>query len=51
MVVNFKGIDESGYTYLAIVETDEIKEKEIKEKFKALTKIKAFLEIQTTWKK
>ena len=28
-----KGIDETGYTYLGILETDKIKEKEMKEKF------------------
>ena len=28
-----KDIDETGYTYLGILETDKIKEKEIKEKF------------------
>ena len=28
-----KDIDETGYTYLGILETDKIKEKEMKEKF------------------
>ena len=28
-----KGIDETGYTYLEILETDKIKEKEMKGKF------------------
>ena len=28
-----KGIEETGYTYLGILETDKIKEKEMKEKF------------------
>ena len=28
-----KDIDETGYTYLEILETDKIKEKEMKEKF------------------
>ena len=30
---DMKDIDETGYTYLGIWETDKIKEKEIKEKF------------------
>ena len=30
---DMKHIDETGYTYLGILETDKIKEKEIKEKF------------------
>ena len=30
---NMEDIDEAGYTYLGILETDKIKEKEIKEKF------------------
>ena len=30
---HMKDIDETGYTYLAILETDKIKEKEMKEKF------------------
>ena len=30
---DMKDIDETGYTYLAILETDKIKEKEIKRKF------------------
>ena len=32
-VQHMKDIDETGYTYLGILETDKIKEKEIKEKF------------------
>ena len=28
-----KDIDEAGYTYLGIMETDKVKEKEMKEKF------------------
>ena len=32
-VQNMEDIDEAGYTYLGILETDKIKEKEIKEKF------------------
>ena len=30
---HMKDIDEAGYTYLGILETDKIKEKKIKEKF------------------
>ena len=30
---NMEDIDEAGYTYLGILETDKIKEKEMKEKF------------------
>ena len=30
---HMKDIDETGYTYLGILETDKIKEKEMKEKF------------------
>ena len=32
-VQHMKDIDETGYTYLWILETDKIKEKEMKEKF------------------
>ena len=32
-VQHMKDIDETGYTYLGILETDKIKEKEMKEKF------------------
>ena len=32
-VQHMKDIDETGYTYLGILETDKIKEKEIKGKF------------------
>ena len=32
-VQNMEDIDEAGYTYLGILETDKIKEKEMKEKF------------------
>ena len=37
---DMKDIDEPGYTYLRILETDKIKEKEMKEKFSGMEEIK-----------
>ena len=38
---DMKWIDETGYTYLGIMEADKIKKKEIKEKFSKTNKIMA----------